>query len=468
VISLKPLVLSGREVWPLIEGGKGISVSNGLSSGAWAAAGGVGTFSGVNGDYIDETGRLVPLIYHGKTRLERHEELIRYSISAAISQARIAYDVRGGEGRLHMNVLWEMGACERVLHGVLEGARGLIQGITCGAGMPYRLAEIAARYNVYYYPIVSSARAFRALWKRAYHRVSEWLGGVVYEDPWRAGGHNGLSNSEDPTQPQPPFPRVQELRQTMRDFGLGDTAIVMAGGVWHLRDWPDWIDNPELGPVAFQFGTRPLLTRESPISEAWKRRLLELDEGDVLLHRFSPTGFYSSAVRNRFLDDLVARSDRQIDFAEAPDTERGLIQPLPFGGRGREVFVRPEDAELALAWSALGYSQPMKTPDATLIWVRPEQARQIRRDQIDCMGCLSACKFSNWSTHDADHSTGKPPDPRSFCIQKTLQDIAHGGDIETQLMFAGHNVYKFGQDPFYSNGFIPTVRQLVERIRTGD
>ena len=54
MIALKPLVLSGREVWPLVEGGKGISISNGLSSGAWAATGGIGTFSGVNGDYFDE------------------------------------------------------------------------------------------------------------------------------------------------------------------------------------------------------------------------------------------------------------------------------------------------------------------------------------------------------------------------------------------------------------------------------
>jgi nitronate monooxygenase len=468
VIGLKPLVLSGREVWPLIEGGKGISVSNGLSSGAWAASGGVGTFSGVNGDFIDENGRLVPLVYRGKTRLERHEELISYSIRAAISQARIAHDVRGGEGRLHMNVLWEMGACERVLHGVLEGARGLIHGITCGAGMPYRLAEVAARYNVYCYPIVSSARAFRALWKRAYHRLSEWVGGVVYEDPWRAGGHNGLSNSEDPAKPEPPYPRVQQLRSTMRDFGLDDTAIIMAGGVWHLRDWRDWLNNPELGPIGFQFGTRPLLTRESPISDAWKRRLLELKEGDVLLHRFSPTGFYSSAVHNNFLQDLEARSARQIEFAEQPDPDRGLIEPLDFGSRGRVVYVRPEDVARAALWIAEGHTQPMKTPAQTLIYVTPEKAREIRRDQIDCMGCLSACEFSNWSCHGAEHTTGKPPDPRSFCIQKTLQDIAHGGDIETQLMFAGHNVYKFREDPFYSNGFIPTVRQLVERIATGD
>ncbi len=467
MISLKPLVLSGREVWPLIEGGKGISVSNGLSSGAWAAAGGIGTFSGVNGDLINEHGERVPLIYRGKTRQERHEELISYSIRAAISQARIAHDVRGGEGRLHMNVLWEMAACERVLQGVLDGAKGLIHGITCGAGMPYRLAEIAARYNVYYYPIVSSTRAFRALWKRAYHRFSEWLGGVVYEDPWRAGGHNGLSNSEDPTAPQEPYPRVRELRSSMREIGLDGMAIVMAGGVWHLREWRDWLGNDEIGPVAFQFGTRPLLTRESPISDAWKRRLLELEEGDVLLHRFSPTGFYSSAVYNEYLADLDHRSRRQVPFASEPDAERGLVEPLAFGTRGRFVYLRSDDLERVAEWMAEGYTQPMKTPDDTLIYVTPEKAVEIRRDQINCMGCLSQCKFSNWACNEA-HTTGRPPDPRSFCIQKTLQDIAHGGDIEHQLMFAGHNVFKFKQDPFYSNGFIPTVRQLVQRIVTGN
>jgi nitronate monooxygenase len=467
VIPLKPLILSGREVCPLIEGGKGISISNGLSSGAWAAAGGVGTFSGVNGDYIDELGKLVPLVYRGKTRLERHEELISYAIKAAISQARIAHDVRGGEGRLHMNVLWEMASCERVLSGVLEGARGLIHGITCGAGMPYRLAEIAARYNVYYYPIVSSARAFRALWKRAYHQVSEWLGGVVYEDPWRAGGHNGLSNSEDPRQPEAPFPRVQELRGTMRDFGLDDTAIIMAGGVWHLRDWQDWIDNDALGPIGFQFGTRPLLTRESPISEEWKRRLLQLQDGDVMLHRFSPTGFYSSAVYNDFLQELDERSKRQVPFAAEPDPDRGLTAALPFGTRGRSVFVAPADMGRIAQWVERGFTQAMKTPDDTLIYVAPEKAVEIRRDQVNCMGCLSACKFSNWSCNEA-HTTGRPPDPRSFCIQKTLQDIAHGSGIDHQLMFAGHNAFKFRDDPFYSNGFIPTVRQLVSRIATGD
>ena len=59
-------------------------------------------------------------------------------------------------------------------------------------------------------------------------------------------------------------------------------------------------------------------------------------------------------------------------------------------------------------------------------------------------------------------------DPRSFCIQKTLQEIAHGAPVDQHLMFAGHAAYRFKQDPFYSNNFTPTVKQLVDRILTGD
>ncbi|HEY4635849.1 MAG TPA: nitronate monooxygenase, partial [Rhodospirillales bacterium] len=244
MFALDPVIISGREVMPLVEGGKGISVSNGESSGAWAANDGIGTFSGVNADAYDEQGRLIPVEYQGRTRRERHEELISYAIQGGITQARKAHETSDGRGRIHMNVLWEMAASKRVLHGVLEGAKGLIHGVTCGAGMPYRIAQICARYTVFYYPIVSSARAFRALWKRAYHKFPEWLGGVVYEDPWLAGGHNGISNNEDPDKPEDPYPRVVELRKIMREMGLDRVPIFMAGGVWFLREWEDWLDDP--------------------------------------------------------------------------------------------------------------------------------------------------------------------------------------------------------------------------------
>ena len=462
---INPIRMGGVEVLPLVEGGKGVAVSNGATSGGWASGGGVGTFSGVNADSYDAEGRIIRQIYHGRTRRERHEELVAYGIAGGIAQAQEAHERSGGVGRIHMNILWEMGGAERVARGVLEGAKGLVHGVTCGAGMPYRLADLAREFGVHYYPIVSSARAFNALWKRSYSKARELLGGVVYEDPWLAGGHNGLSNSEDPKRPEDPFPRVLKLRQSMNEFGLNEVPIIMAGGVWWLEEWEDWIGNPDLGPVAFQFGTRPLLTQESPISQAWKQRLLELKPGDVLLQPFSPTGFYSSAIHNGFLRELEERNDRQVTFSTEP-TET-LTAPYGVGPRKRIVHVAPADLGRIAAFEAAGFTDAMRTPDDTLMFVTPAKGREILKDQVDCMGCLSHCRFSNWSHHEPDFSTGRKADPRSFCIQKTLQDIAHDGALEENLVFAGHNAYRFGTDPFYSNGFVPTAKQLVERLMTG-
>ncbi|WP_239638266.1 NAD(P)H-dependent flavin oxidoreductase [Holospora obtusa] len=462
---LNSIPISGAEVLPLIEGGKGIGATNGVSSGAWAACGAVGTFSGVNAPILDEEGGIKPWTYQGHTRKERHKELIEQAILGGVQQAKIAYDLSCGKGRIHMNVLWEMGGVESVLEGILSGTKGLIHGVTCGAGMPYRLAEIAARFKVFYLPIVSSARAFRALWNRAYSKMSDWLSAVVYEDPWKAGGHNGLSNQENPLLPEDPYSRVVALRASMRDFSLDHIPIIMAGGVWHLKNLAHWINNEELGLIGFQFGTRPLLTQESPISESWKKRLLNILPGDILLNRFSPTGFYSSAFRNSFLDALIARSSRQVAYSYIQNEE--FFGILELGTRGRQLFVRERDLGDIAHWKQQGFLTGMTTPSQTVIFTTPQEAASILKDQRECKGCLSSCLFSNWS-QGITGSTGEKPDPRSFCIQKTLQDIILTGDVENNLMFAGHNAYKFREDPFYKDGFIPTVSELIERIKTGE
>jgi nitronate monooxygenase len=465
---IKPITYHGREVLPLIEGGKGVSATNHASAGAWAAAGGIGTVSAVNADSYDENGDVIPQIYRAKTRRERHDELIHYGIEGAVAQVHRAWDIAGGKGAININVLWEMGGAQPILEGVLERTKGMISGVTCGAGMPYKLSEIAARHGVSYLPIVSSGRAFRALWKRAYSKVPDLLGAVVYEDPWLAGGHNGLSNAEDPRKPEDPYPRVKALRDVMREGGIAEsTPIVMAGGVWNLKDWNDWIDNPELGQIAFQFGTRPLLTQESPIPQQWKDHLMKLEPGDILLHRFSPTGFYSSAVRNPFLRNLEARSERQIAYSTEEGAQADHTHLLDVGVQGKKFWVAKTDLLRAREWFGQGFTDALRTPDNTLVFVTNAERKVIQKDQADCMGCLSHCAFSAWKDHD-DYTTGYLVDPRSFCIQKTLQDIAHDGAIDENLMFAGHHAYKFKSDPFYSNGFVPTVKQLVDRILTGD
>ena len=458
---LNPIVISGKEVYPLIEGGKGINASDGRSSGAWAHENCVGTFSGVSPDYYDAQGNVILEKYLSKDRKERHQEMIEQSIKGGIAQAQIAHEIAGGNGRIHMNMLWELGGSEQILNGVLEKAKGLIHGITCGAGLPYKLGEIASHFGVYYYPIVSSARAFQVLWKRAYANFREFLGGVVYEDPWLAGGHNGLSNAEDPTQPQSPYERLVELRKTLNNLGLNDLPIIMAGGVWALDEWDDYIDNPDIGKIAFQFGTRPMITQESPVCDAWKKLMLQLKKGDVILQRFSPTGFFSSAIKNTFLEKLIARKDGEIAYSESQNEE--FSAPLEVS-KTKTYYIKPADVEKAQKQINAGLTEIKETPDNTVVFMTPEDWKQMKIDRANCVGCLSQCQFSTWS--QAKGTTGRLPDPRSYCIHKTLYDISHGGSIKDNLLFAGHQVYRFATDPLYRNG-IPSVKELLDKIKIG-
>ena len=462
MIKLNPIMISGKEVLPLIEGGKGINASDGRSSGAWAHENCVGTFSGVSPDFYDSKGNVIIENFMKKKRAERHEEMVENAIRGGVAQAQIAHEVSNGNGRIHINMLWELADSERILTGVLDRAKGLVHGVTCGAGLPYRLGELASRFGVYYYPIVSSARAFQVLWKRAYNRFVEYLGGVVYEDPWLAGGHNGLSNAEDPLKPEKPYNRLVELRRTLNSLGLEDKPIILAGGVWALNDWKDYIDNPEIGKIAFQFGTRPMITKESPVSDAWKKVMMQVKKGDVILQKFSPTGFFSSAIKNTFLEKLIERKKGEIAFVLEANEE--FSHPLQIS-KTKTVFIKPEDMEKAQNQINAGLTEIKETPDSTVVFMTPEDWKQMKEDRANCVGCLSQCQFSTWS--QATGTTGRLPDPRSYCIHKTLYEVGHGGSVRDHLLFAGHQVYRFATDPLYRNG-IPSVKELIEKIKIGE
>ena len=59
------------------------------------------------------------------------------------------------------------------------------------------------------------------------------------------------------------------------------------------------------------------------------------------------------------------------------------------------------------------------------------------------MGCLSACRFSNWSDDGPDYSTGKKADPRSFfssispCGGGAGHRLAAADAVQNNLMFSG-------------------------------
>lgn len=462
MINLDTVVISGKEVFPIIEGGKGINGTDGRSSGHFAKEGCVGTISLVSADFYDNNGQVVLERSARTKRQERHEDLIAGAIKGGIAQAQIAHEIAGGNGRIHVNELWELADSETVIREVLKGAKGLIHGVTCGAGLPYKLGEIASENGVYYYPIVSSARAFQILWKRSYSHYSDFLGGVVYEDPWLAGGHNGLSNAENPDEPQNPYNRIRELRAVMNKLGLAEKPIIIAGGVWCLSDWADYLQNPEIGKVAFQFGTRPMITTESPVSDAWKKVMLNTKAGDVALQRFSPTGFYSSAIKNKFLKRLMERKEGEISFAMVADN--AYDTPLNLSNV-KTVYIQAQDLAKANNQINAGFTVIQETPDSTVVFLTPEEWKIMKEDRAKCLGCLSQCQFSSWS--GAAGTTGKICDPRTYCIHKTLFDISHNGNTDENLLFAGHQVYRFGQDPLYANGHIPSTHELIEAIKAG-
>ena len=347
-----------------------------------------------------------------------------------VDQIDIAYGKSGGRGAIFANVLWEMGRCKEILEAVLPRVQGKLDGIACGAGMPFALAEICSRHKVWFYPIVSSARALKILWLRGFKGYADWLGGVIYEDPWLAGGHVGLSNTDSPDRPTGAPDKLTELRALMRENGIADEIpLIMAGGVWNLSEWQDVIDNPAIGAVAFQFGTRPILARESPVAEKWRPILMSLKKGDVVLNKFSPTGFWSMAVRNSFFRELEERRD-SLSW-DGPRGDRTVAMPTADDGRA---------------------------------WVSPETAERIKQKRADCVGCISHCRFSGF-VEDGEPMT---PDPLHYCIHGELYEAAHGDFPDRTLMFSGANAWRFAGDPLFAAGRVPTIAELVDAIMNGD
>ena len=149
VFKLNNIKISNKDVFPIIEGGKGINISTGVSAGHFAKNGCVGTISGTNPDFYDDNGNLLRYVFDASsTRREKFEKLVEYSIKGGIDQAKIAYDIASGNGRIHMNFLWEAGGTVRIMDEVLSKVKGLVHGITCGAGLPYSLSDIALKHSV--------------------------------------------------------------------------------------------------------------------------------------------------------------------------------------------------------------------------------------------------------------------------------------------------------------------------------
>ena len=195
----------------------------------------------------------------------------------------------------------------------------------------------------------------------------------------------------------------------------------MAGGVWWLRG---------VGGLDRQSRPRPdrLPVRHPPAADPGKpdRRRLEAAAADARRRATSSSTASArpASIRARSTTassrNCASRSERQVAYTTEPVGEH--IAEFGVGPRKRLVYLTPQrPARVREAGIGQGFTEALRTPGqhADLRHAR-EGAARSGQDQVDCMGCLSQCRFSNWAQNEPDYTNGKKADPRSFCIQKTL------------------------------------------------
>ena len=243
----------------------------------------------------------------------------------------------------------------------------------------------------------------------------------------------------------------------------------MAGGVWWLcASGSDWIDNPELGPVAFQFGTRPAADPGKP-----DLRRVEAPAADPEGGRRAPQPLLArpASIRPRSATpsstSCSSARERQVAYSQH-SRSASTTAAFPVGARGRLVYLTAADKVRA---EQLGgrRASPRRCArrNSTLIFVTPEKENEIRTDQINCMGCLSRLHVLQLGAERAGHHRQEGRPAQLLHPEDAAGRSATPTTSTTSSCSPATTPTASRSDPFYANGFIPTVKQLVERLVTG-
>ena len=268
---LAPIELAGRRIlYPIVQGGMGIGVSQLRLSSAVGQEGGLGILSSIALDRIIE--RRVGL----KLR----------------TQAATAYEVeatRDAGGVCGMNIMVTPGSYyEKRVQGALDGKADFI---FSGAGLPMTLAAIVKEHDpkteTGLVPIISSARALKLICRR-WERQGFRPAAAVVEGPL-AGGHLGWSSKEEIFNAEN---SLDKLLPPALDVAAehGGFPIIAAGGIYTHEDIQKYL---AMGATAVQMGTRFLATEESDASPAFKQAVVDCtaDDIDIAIAPGSPCGF---------------------------------------------------------------------------------------------------------------------------------------------------------------------------------
>ncbi len=273
---LRPLVIKGKTVLPIVQGGMGVGISAHRLAGSVAALGGMGTISSID------------LRHHhpdllATTRGLRNSPEARGIVDAANREAlhREIYAARQlsqGRGLLAVNV---MRAVSEYVHYIEQSLQSGIDALVVGAGLPLDLPDLAQDHpEVALIPILSDARGIQLIVKK-WERKKRLPDAIVVEHPKYAGGHLGASRVSDIDNERFNFDQV--IPQTLEFFraaGLeGQIPLIAAGGI---RTHGDIQRLQALGADGVQLGTPFAVTQECDAHPNFKKVLAEAKTEDLV------------------------------------------------------------------------------------------------------------------------------------------------------------------------------------------
>jgi nitronate monooxygenase len=306
---LAPLMLGGRRLLPVVQGGMGVGVSAHRLAGSVAATGAVGTISSVDlrrhhPDLMAATRGL-----RGEEAKQAIDDANEVALAREITAAKA---LSGGRGLLAVNVMRAVSAYAEHVRVSLEcGADAVV----VGAGLPLDLPDLAREHpKAALIPILSDARGVQLL-VRKWARKQRVPDAVVLEHPGWAGGHLGAAKVADVADPRFDFDKVvPETLDFLRSAGLeGQVPLIVAGG---LRTHADIRRMQSLGAAAVQFGTSFAVTEECDADDTFKRVLADARDED-LVEFTSVAGLPARAVRTPWLQKYLAVIERTQAVAHA-------------------------------------------------------------------------------------------------------------------------------------------------------
>jgi nitronate monooxygenase len=315
-LGLRPLMLKGRRLLPIVQGGMGVGISAHRLVSAVARESAMGTIASVD------------LRHHHADLMEQCKDvrdravLDRLNLIALDREIRMAREGSQGRGLIAVNV---MKAVDQHAALVRQSCESGADAVVMGAGLPLDLPDMCADFpNVALVPILSDARGVSIVLRR-WARKGRLPDAIVIEHPAYAGGHLGATRIEELRDPRFDFERViEDLRAVFREQQLEpeNIPLIAAGGVSTSEKLRHVL---KLGYAAAQLGTAFAVSEESDAHPNFKQVLAGAKPEDIV-EFISVAGLPARAVKTVWLERYLRReSVLQAEAAAFEEANKGKV-----------------------------------------------------------------------------------------------------------------------------------------------